>query len=228
MKARLLILPALLAAGGVGPYLATEHDWSKPTDFSAWTATSNEEAELPAGDDAYLNWEEGGDGGPAVAGPAVKDFADVFRFNATPGWIAARWSRVTMIYSDPRFQGYRAPLLTGTGIDDLAGSITYYFDLNGVIQRVTFEGVTGDPRRLVQLMTGPYKFEQKPNVHGALYMTQWHGEPVSAMRILPSTVMDAGSAHRHYNIQLEINRSADVMSKEFSDALQRDKVVKRW
>jgi len=227
VKARLLILPALLAAGGAGPYLATEHDWSKPLEFTS-AATSPGDAAALQDLAAASPVEAGGSAGPSAGGPFVDDFADVFRFNATPQWIAARWSRVTMIYSDPRFQGYRAPLLTGSGIDDLAGTITYYFDLNGVIQRLTFEGTTGDPRRLVQLMTGPYKFEQKPNVHGMLYLTQWSGQPISAMRILPATVIDSTAAHRRYNIQLEINRSGTELSDEFNKALQLDKVVRRW
>ena len=46
-----------------------------------------------------------------------------------------RWPRVTTV---PQFAlaGLRVPLVTGTQIDDLAGSLTYYFDRTDQVQRI--------------------------------------------------------------------------------------------
>ena len=43
-------------------------------------------------------------------------------------------------------QGYRVPLVTGTSRDDLAGSLTYYFDKTHHVTHIHFRGTTGDPQ----------------------------------------------------------------------------------
>src|SRR5579872_1804501 len=49
----------------------------------------------------------------AVPGPEITNFSEVFRFDLSPQAITQKWSRVTTGLSDPRYQGYRVPLMTG-------------------------------------------------------------------------------------------------------------------
>jgi hypothetical protein len=80
------------------------------------------------------------------------------------------------------------PLVTGTRPDDIAGSLTYYFDKRQQLQRITFEGVVGDERRLVNFVTGQYKLKAEPTLGAGLYVAKWSGRPQKArLRVNPGT-----------------------------------------
>ena len=57
-----------------------------------------------------------------------------------------------------QLQGYRVPLVTGTTLADVAGSLTYYFNAQQRVQRITFRGTTGDPSVLATLLAQRLSF----------------------------------------------------------------------
>ena len=120
---------------------------------------------------------------PPLAGKPVRDVVEVFRFDVDPQWVINRWSRVSTTMSDLQLEGFRVPLVTGNRLDDVAGSLTYYFDKNKRVQRITFEGHTGDARRLVAMVTGHFGFEEEPALGTILYMRRWNGNPTSVLRV---------------------------------------------
>ena len=65
-----------------------------------------------------------------LEGVTARDLGEVIRFDGSPEWVMARWPRVTAGLANLDLQGYRVPLVSGTAQDDLAGSLTYYFDRN--------------------------------------------------------------------------------------------------
>lgn len=144
--------------------------------------------------------------GPRIDGHPVFDPAEVFRFDVTPAWIMSRWARV-MTVSSPTMQGYRVPLVTGPTEHDLAGSLTYYFNADQAVQRITFVGTTGDPAALVKLLTERFKFAPAPsNTPGEyLYQIRWHNQPRSEMRLRMSDVVRADMPLRRFDVDLEIN-----------------------
>ena len=81
-----------------------------------------------------------------IEGYGTYDLGEVINFGATPSWIMTRWPRVTVGLAELDMQGYRVPLVTGTKYDDLAGSLTYYFDQDQRVKLIHFRGTTGDPR----------------------------------------------------------------------------------
>ena len=81
-------------------------------------------------------------------GPAVTDFLDLFDFSITPDWIEANWSSVAIV-GPLTTRGYRVPISTGPEPSDLVGSLTYYFDNRLELEKITFEGYTGDLDRLL-------------------------------------------------------------------------------
>ena len=87
--------------------------------------------------------------------------AEVLRFDVTVDWVMQRWPRVSTGLPYLQLQGYRVPLVTGTGVADLAGSLTYYFNAQQQVQRITFRGTTGDPSALVALLAGRYHFARR-------------------------------------------------------------------
>jgi len=119
-----------------------------------------------------------------------------------------RWERVSAGLADIDLQGYRVPLVTGTADDDLAGSLTYYFDKQQKVQRITFHGTSGNPRKLVTLLTGRYGFLRQSTDDPSLYLYQvkWNGKPTSELRIKPARVVRADAPHSRFEIELAMKR----------------------
>ncbi len=168
--------------------------------------------------------------GQAVSAPVFQDFAHVFNFHATPRWIIETWPRVSTTLADLRLEGMRVPLVTGSRVDDLAGSLTFYFDQEKVLQRITFQGTTGDERRLVAMLQQALNFEPEPSVAGSMYMVKWNGEPVSVLRVEPAPVIDANLPHTRLSVHLEINRPSRyyALSPEMKRLVEQDKHAGRW
>ena len=85
----------------------------------------------------------------SAGGPTFQRFIDFLDFDGiTPEWVTSRWSNVLSV--GPLYtRGYRVPLCTGSDISDLIGSLTYYFDRDLELEKITFEGYTGDLDRLI-------------------------------------------------------------------------------
>ena len=67
----------------------------------------------------------------------MPSLAEVLRFDVTVAWVMQRWPRVSTGLPYLQLQGYRVPLVTGTTVADLAGSLTYYFNAQQQVQRIT-------------------------------------------------------------------------------------------
>ena len=150
----------------------------------------------------------GGGKGPPVEGYGTNDLREVINFNATPSWVMSRWPRVTVGLAELNMQGYRVPLVTGTRQDDLAGSLTYYFDENQQTKLIHFRGTTGDPRKLVGLVMSQYKL--RPQETGdpsmQLYQVRWNGKPISQLEVHTAHVIRAAQPYSRYQVELALKR----------------------
>lgn len=139
------------------------------------------------------------------------DFAEVFRFDITPDWIVTRWPRVTASLSAIQLQGYRVPLVTGIAEDDLAGTVTYYFNAAREVQRITFEGTTGTPNRLLAFLSSYYGFVYRPTNNPSVYLfvvpeEGSRGETHSYVWIRPAPVFQVQERHQRFEVSLVIER----------------------
>jgi hypothetical protein len=143
-----------------------------------------------------------------IEGAPAQQLIEVMRFDSTPAWVMQRWPRVTTGLSHPELQGYRVPLVTGTGVDDLAGSLTYYFDQQQQVKFLTFHGVTGDPRKLVSMVVQQYGFKPEPTDDPALslYLVKWNGKPVSELRVRTARVLRHDQPHQRFQVDLAMKR----------------------
>ncbi|MGY8769155.1 MAG: DUF6690 family protein [Pirellulales bacterium] len=165
------------------------------------------------------------------ADPAFHSLQEALNFEATPRWIMARWPRVSTTLADLNLEGLRVPLVTGTGVNDLAGSLTYYFDRNQRVQRITFRGQTGDERQLLQMLTSkPFDFEREPSLGAGLYLTRWNNKPTSILRVTNAPVIYANSPHSRHQVELEINRPSKYysLSPDMQAIVTQDKRTFRW
>lgn len=144
--------------------------------------------------------------GLPLAGPSVAELGEIFRFDVTTAWVMGRWPRVSTQLADLELQGYRVPLVTGTREDDLAGSLTYYFDREQRVQRITFFGTTGDARRLVATLATRHRFlrELTDDAGLFLYQVKYNGKPLSELRVRPANVVEANNPHGRFEVALDM------------------------
>jgi hypothetical protein len=145
---------------------------------------------------------------PPVDGSQPIRFEEVFRLDVNSAWLMARWPRVSTGLAELNLHGYRVPLVTGKREDDIAGALTYYYDKDQVIQKMTFRGVTGDPRRLVHFATTQYQLEREIVDDPALqvYRTKGMGKRASELTVRPARVIRADAPRERFDVDLVLHR----------------------
>lgn len=201
-----LFLLALVIGAAVGvPYVSSE--WSKiKARFVGGGDSASATAGSIAGSGSTPVTVIGGPGDPHSDETPFVDMDQVFRFDVTPQTVMARWPRVTSGLVEDRFYGMRVPLITGTRYDDLAGALTYYFTASQHCAKMSFSGSTGDPRRLIKLLTDRYKFEPYNSGEAGVvhYQIRWNGNAHSDLAIRPAAVLRSSTPNSRYEIQLTI------------------------
>jgi hypothetical protein len=211
-----MILKTLLRAGIVtaavaGPmvFFKAPGMWAKMRD----TATSLVGANTPAVETKPAATPESNQSArraePELEGPPVRDLAEVIRFDVSTGWVMSRWSRVSTGMAQLQLQGYRVPLVTGTAKDDLAGSLTYYFGPQQTVEKITFNGTTGDATKLIRLLTTRYGFVRRLANDSGLFVYEVAGEKGgvrSVLRIRPTGVVKASEPYQRFHVDLMMER----------------------
>jgi hypothetical protein len=167
---------------------------------------------------------------PRLVGAPIQDIREVLRFDITPRWVINRFSRVSTVLSDLRMEGLRVPLVTGTRAEDLAGTLTYFFDRSDKLQRVTLHGFTGHPDPMVNLLTQHYGLTHTPSLEAGVYTKRWNGVPVHFLRFTHAPVVYADAVHQKYTIFLELNQPnlAYGISPEARRVVDSDRQSGRW
>lgn len=142
-----------------------------------------------------------------LEGAAMLSIEHVLRFDLTKEWVYRNWARKSTGMSFADLFGVRVPLVTGTSVVDLAGSLTYYFDASGQVQHITFTGRTGDTSRLIGFLVQNYKFQRATSPAGEqLFQVTGGGGVISELRTRPESVLWATAPHGSFTIELELAR----------------------
>jgi hypothetical protein len=167
---------------------------------------------------------------PALTGDNITDFREVLRFDITPQWVPQRFARVSTVLADMNLDGLRVPVVTGTGIGDVAGTLTYYFDRYQHLQRLNIHGLTGDPARVVQTLQQYYQLRQEPALGGGLYLIKWNGRPTSVLHIAPAPIIYSTAEHSRYSVFLELNQPNIPygLSAEAQELIDSGHLTNRW
>lgn len=155
--------------------------------------------------------------------PPVTDLGQVLNFTVTPNWVLSRWPQVTTTRAADQFEGLRVTLVTGTRPQDVAGSLTYYFDKQRQLRRIALQGLTGDPRYLVSLATRYFHLQRESIPGIEVYVARWNGTPVSALVVRHKPMLNAAELLGRAEIQLELNRAGNYV--RLSPDLQRELAV---
>jgi hypothetical protein len=101
----------------------------------------------------------------------------------------------------------RVPLVSGTQSASLAGSLTYYFNLQEQVEHISFRGRTGDPSRLVRFLMQNYQFQPLPSQPGEqVYQVADRGGVKSELRLRPEPIVKTAGSHGAHSVELELAR----------------------
>ncbi len=142
---------------------------------------------------------------PPLGGPPGISLAEALRFDVTPAWIAQSWPRVTTRLPTTDYHGVRVPLVTGTELHDFAGSLSYYFNSQRKLERITLSGYTGDYESVVVLIQSRFGLAPYATVGTALYLGFQDSLPISVLRIEEAALQHADGAQMRYHVELELN-----------------------
>jgi hypothetical protein len=223
MMSRALTAPALLAATIGVPYVASNAPaWTQqirggahavvqtaaPADASAGSAagavpapTSAALTPLPQGPGATLFPTQ-----TPLEGLPSYSIGDVLRMDVSKEWVYQRWPRKSTALSELDLFGVRVPLVTGTQLHDLAGSLTYYFGPDGRVKRISFRGRTGDTTQLAALVHQRFGLQAQPTpIAGEQLLQYCNGDDVlSELRTRPAPVLWASTPHDSFAVELEL------------------------
>lgn len=249
---------ALLAAAAIGgPYVATETDLGRNTtqQASSWlrsgsvagggaqnVAQSSTEGPYHAHYQTETLWgrvapndheaqvRESGKVPVSLVGGPVHDLRDVLRFDISPAWVSQHFARVTTVLADLQLDGLRVPLVTGTQPHDVAGTVTYYFDHGGTLQRVNIHGFVGDPTQIMKTMQKHYGMQPEPTLDAGVYTVRWNGVHTGLLKLTRAPVMYSTDQHEKYTVFLELNEPNTPygLSPAAQQIVRADNYTGRW
>ncbi len=221
MFSRILSVPILLAAAVGVPYVATHgpnmDGLRDRFQTAAPTSPADAQADLvgkmpprrvrpqvPQGPGAALYPTT-----TPLEGMREMSLQEVFNMNVSKEWVYQQWARKSTALSELGLFGIRVPLVTGTQLHDLAGSLTYFFGNDGKVKRISFRGTTGDTTQLVMLATRQYRLQQQstPIAGDQLFQVRRKSEVFSELRTRPAPVLWASSPHDSFSVDLDLQSS---------------------
>ncbi len=163
-------------------------------------------------------------------GPRIYALQEVLRFDISPAWVMQRFPRVSTVLSETRLDGMRVPLVTGTAITDLAGTLTYFFDGYQRVQRIQVHAVTGDPTRFIAELQHAYGLQQHPSLGGTLYLLKWNGRPTCVVFASPAPIITSDEPRARFNVFIELNQAGLEygLSEEAQALIDAGRNAHRW
>ncbi|MEK6269174.1 MAG: hypothetical protein N2B57_00280 [Planctomycetales bacterium] len=129
-------------------------------------------------------------------------------FQMTIQNILKNWPQVSTGIKEDGLFGYRVPLVSGTGENDVTGALTYFFGSDRVLYRIDFKGDTGDARKLVLHLTRNFQMERRTSAEQGvyLYQTPEDVQAVGELRICPRTIIHNAHPHQRFELSLQLSR----------------------
>ncbi len=143
-----------------------------------------------------------------LEGIPTYSLAEVLRMDVSKEWVYSRWARKSTGLAEPELFGIRVPLVSGTRMTDVAGSLTYYFNICGRVEKIRLTGKTANTSELVNVVASRYGLRPAPPLVAGeqLYRVESNGRVESELRTQPDSVLWTTSPHDSFMVHLEINR----------------------
>jgi hypothetical protein len=209
MFSRPVLFVCVLAAAVGVPYLLLDKNLAQ-TARGQWNRLFAEPSPKPT--DAPPGGAVQGAFHPTAPATPAATIEEAFRFEIQPAWVISRWPNASTMTGAKQL-GMRVALASGTRSDDVAGSLTYYFNEHHQLQRITFLGQTGDARRLLAAVVTRYGLQSLPTTDAAHYIAGNPKKPTSEVlvRFSPTAANQTPSARLEVAVDL---RRADIVGWE--------------
>ncbi len=183
-----------------------------PSDFVTGAPSANLPASRPSSNSRPVSHSPLPPYERTVHGPEFQSLSQILRFDVSPEWVTTTWPLVSTSVRAGDLAGMRLPLVSGTRLVDVAGSLTYWFNPQRQCERIDLAGSTGDTSELVGLLTQGYGLRGEPSPGGMLFVGRdTSGKPGSVLRIRPSQLLRQDQPHRRYAIELELQRPGSTV-----------------
>jgi hypothetical protein len=140
-------------------------------------------------------------------GPRFNSVEQFLRFDITKDWVLRHWNRKSTGPTDVGLFSVRVPLVMGTQLSSLAGSLTYYFNTYGQVEHISFRGRTGDASQLVSFLMRTYELQRVDTSAGEhVYQVTKRGRIQSELRTRPEAVLTSAAPHSSVVVELELAR----------------------
>lgn len=200
------------------PYYGVQSSGAQTGSPASNAAISSTTAWMP-GDGQAVNGVQNNRGSTATTGGGQSvAIEQLFNFHITPAWVVQNWPRVSSQLVDFEYSGLRVPIVTGTNVNDLAGSMTYYFDSGQQLQRMTFQGATGNPTQLIQLATSRIGMTSEPAGNGVCYVRRAEDQVTDLLRVRHANVTRQTRPNQRYQVLMELNRRDNGKSLSAANA----------
>jgi hypothetical protein len=161
----------------------------------------------PTAATAIKNASAGATSASPVDGTRFTAVSQFLRFDVTKEWVCRNWPRKSTGPTDVGLFAIRVPLVMGTQMSALAGSLTYYFNEQGQVEHISFRGRTGDAMPLVQYLTQYYHFQRVQSAVGEqLYQVQESDGVRSELQTQPEGVLKSTAPQQSVTVELEFAR----------------------
>ncbi|TWU27311.1 DUF6690 family protein [Bythopirellula polymerisocia] len=215
MFPRKLGIPLLLGAAVAVPYVKSNGTQGISEFWNSMSATSGESSHQVQSSSTEWQQTNTPPSGPGaelypvrtpLEGISSVSLEEVFRFDITKEWVYQHWARKSTALSELGLYGVRIPLVTGTQLTDIAGSLTYFFDPSGRVQKITFKGNTGDTTQLVMLVMHRYGLQPQTSLVAGeqLFQVKRGSDVMSELRTRPSPVLWSSSPHNSFAVELQL------------------------
>lgn len=217
MLARPLIMTGLLGAAVAAPIAVTEGPKHWPGVMNSWADSANAPPAPAVRSFDPRQATLSGPRGPGtlvyespapIEGTGFVTLNQLFRTDVTKEWVYTHWARKTTGLADPELFGVRVPVVTGTSMTDLAGSLSYYFNSDGRVDRLRFHGRTADTTQIVAIAQQAFGMTpQRPTAPGEQLFQTLVGKNIqNQLRTSPAPILWATSPHESFTVDFEANR----------------------
>ncbi len=152
-------------------------------------------------------------------GGQISSFNRIFQCGAPRSWVQRTYDDASRTMDQQR-EGLRVTLVTGDKLEDLAGSLTYWFDRQGRVERITFQGVTGNPAKLVSFAHRSQKMVARGCERDAIFVRDGKNGPLHLLHISRLPFVNVQTQYGRYEVTLELNQPGSSLSSASSDVLE--------
>jgi hypothetical protein len=216
MFSRPMLFFGVLLASVVVPYVVLNDQLAETAGAQWQRLTSLTGAPADDGENDEPRMDSAKVASTPARGPVIEE---AFRFDISPQWVSQRWQRVSMVHGGIDQLGMRVAWVSGTRHDDVAGSLTYYFDPHHQLQRITFSGLAAEPRRLLDAVIPAHALRSLPTTEAAHYVAGNPEQPTSEVVVKHLRVIEADPGSPRVEVSIDLRRG-DARSP--GAAIERD------